>query len=35
MLGVAQTRKEGKLILAQGKVIVNGKVYKKDDSRLA
>ena len=31
MLGVAQTRKEGKLILAQGKVIVNGKVYKKDD----
>ena len=31
MLGVAQTRKEGKLILTQGKVIVNGKVYKKDD----
>lgn len=31
MLGVAQTRKEGKLILAQGKVIVNGIVYKKDD----
>jgi small subunit ribosomal protein S4e len=31
VLGVAQTRKEGKLILAQGKVIVNGKVYKKDD----
>jgi small subunit ribosomal protein S4e len=31
MLGVAQTRKEGKLITAQGKVIVNGKVYRKDD----
>ncbi len=31
MLGVSQTRKEGKLILAQGKVIVNGVVYKKDD----
>lgn len=31
MLGVSQTRKEGKLILSQGKVIVNGKVYKKDD----
>ena len=31
MLGVAQTRKEGKIIIAQGKVIVNGKVYKKDD----
>ncbi len=31
MLGVAQTRKEGKLILAQGKVSVNGVVYKRDD----
>ena len=31
ILGVAQTRKEGKLILAQGKVIVDGKVRKKDD----
>ncbi|HLN89382.1 MAG TPA: 30S ribosomal protein S4e [Candidatus Binatia bacterium] len=31
MLGVSQTRKEGKLILSQGKVVVNGKVYKKDD----
>ncbi len=31
MLGVAQTRKEGKIIIDQGKVIVNGKVYKKDD----
>lgn len=31
MLGVAQTRKEGKIIIAQGKVVVNGKVYKKDD----
>ncbi len=31
MLGVAQTRKEGKIIISQGKVIVNGKVYKKDD----
>lgn len=31
MLGVAQTRKEGKIILTQGKVIVNGKVYRKDD----
>lgn len=31
MLGVAETRKEGKLILAQGKVSVNGVVYKKDD----
>ena len=29
ILGVAQTRKEGKLILAQGKVIVNGKVMQK------
>ena len=31
ILGVAQTRKEGKFILAQGKVQVNGKVRKKDD----
>ena len=31
MLGVAQTRKECQIILMQGKVIVNGKVYKKDD----
>jgi len=31
ILGVAQTRKEGQLILTQGKVIVNGKVYKKDE----
>jgi len=31
MLGVADTRKEGKIIIDQGKVIVNGKVYKKDD----
>ena len=32
ILGVAQTRKEGKLILAQGKVLVDGKIRKKDDS---
>ena len=31
MLGIAQTRKECQIILSQGKVIVNGKVYKKDD----
>jgi len=31
ILGVTQTRKEGKLILAQGKLQVNGKVRKKDD----
>ena len=31
ILGVAQTRKEGKMILSQGKVQVNGKVRKKDD----
>jgi small subunit ribosomal protein S4e len=31
MLGIAQTRKECRLILSQGKIIVNGKVYKKDD----
>ena len=32
ILGVAQTRKEGQLILAQGKVLVNSKIRKKDDS---
>ncbi len=32
MLGVAQTRKEGKFILAQGKVLVDGKVRKRDES---
>ncbi|MCL2643342.1 MAG: 30S ribosomal protein S4e [Candidatus Bathyarchaeota archaeon] len=31
MLGVADTRKEGKLILSEGKVQVNGIVRKKDD----
>ncbi|XHH07565.1 MAG: 30S ribosomal protein S4e [Candidatus Bathyarchaeia archaeon] len=31
MLGVAETRKEGKLILSEGKVQVNGKVRKQDD----
>ena len=31
MLGVAQTRKESKLILDQGKVLVDGVVRKKDD----
>ena len=31
ILGVAQTRKEGKLILSEGKVLVNGKVQRKDD----
>ena len=31
MLGIAQTRREGKMILAQGKVIVDGKVVAKDD----
>ena len=31
MLGIAQTRREGKLILAQGKVLVDGKVVAKDD----
>ena len=31
ILGVAQTRKEGKLILAKGKVKVDGVVRKKDD----
>lgn len=32
MLGVAQTRKEAKMILSQGKVLVDGKIRKKDDS---
>jgi small subunit ribosomal protein S4e len=32
MLGVAQTRKEGQLILAQGKVLVDGKIRKRDES---
>jgi small subunit ribosomal protein S4e len=32
MLGVAQTRKEAKLILTQGKVQVDGKIRKQDDS---
>jgi len=31
ILGVAQTRKEGKLLLAEGKVLVDGKVRRKDD----
>lgn len=31
ILGVAQTRKEGQLILAQGKVQVDGKICRKDD----
>ena len=31
MLGIAQTRREGKLVLAQGKVLVDGKVVEKDD----
>jgi len=31
MLGVAQTRKEGKLILSQGKVLVDGKIRKQDN----
>jgi small subunit ribosomal protein S4e len=31
ILGIAQTRKEGKFILAQGKVLVDGKVVHKDD----
>ncbi len=31
ILGVAQTKRESKLILAQGKVLVDGKVRKKDD----
>jgi small subunit ribosomal protein S4e len=32
ILGVAHTRKEGQFILAQGKVLVNNKIMKKDDS---
>lgn len=32
MLGVAETRKEGKLILTQGKVLVDGKIRKRDES---
>ncbi len=32
ILGIAQTRRESKLILAQGKVLVDGKVVAKDDS---
>jgi small subunit ribosomal protein S4e len=32
ILNVAQTRKEGQFILAQGKVIVDGKIVKKDDT---
>ena len=31
ILGVAQTRKEGKMILSGGKVLVDGQVRKKDD----
>jgi len=31
ILAVSQTRKEGKMILSQGKVLVNGKVRRKDD----
>lgn len=31
ILGVAQTRKEGKIILDQGKVLVDGKICKQDD----
>ena len=31
MLGVAQTRKESKMILSGGKVLVDGRVVKKDD----
>ena len=31
ILGVAQTRKEGKLLLTEGKVLVDGKVRRKDD----
>ena len=31
ILGVAQTRKESKMILSEGKVQVNGEVRKKDD----
>ena len=31
MLGIVQTRREGKMILAQGKVLVDGRVVAKDD----
>lgn len=31
ILGVAQTRKEAKMILSQGKVLVDGKIRRKDD----
>jgi len=31
MLGVAQTRKESKMILSEGKVLVDGEVRRKDD----
>ena len=31
MLGVAQTRRESKMILSQGKVLVDGKIIRKDD----
>jgi len=31
MLGIAQTRKEAKLILSEGKVLVDGKIRRKDD----
>ena len=32
ILGIAQTRKEVKMLLSQGKVLVDGKVRRKDDS---
>jgi small subunit ribosomal protein S4e len=31
MLGIAQTRKESKMILSEGKVLVDGKIRRKDD----
>ena len=31
MLAISQTRKEGKMILSLGKVLVNGKIRRKDD----
>ena len=31
ILGIAQTRREGKMLLAQGKVLVDGRVVAKDD----
>jgi small subunit ribosomal protein S4e len=31
MLGIAQTRKEAKMILSEGKVLVDGKIRRKDD----